>query len=49
MFSPDCDSRCLQHGQCVNGTCQCSAGWNGRHCTFEGFEKYFILLHSVLS
>ena len=31
--------RCNEHGQCKNGTCLCVAGWNGKHCTFEGCPK----------
>ena len=27
-----CDSRCTQHGICVNGSCKCSPGFQGRHC-----------------
>lgn len=27
-----CDSRCNEHGVCVNGTCTCSPGFHGRHC-----------------
>lgn len=30
-----CDPRCAEHGQCKNGTCVCSQGWNGRHCTLR--------------
>ena len=27
-----CDSRCERHGICVNGTCKCSTGFQGRNC-----------------
>ena len=27
-----CDSRCNEHGVCLNGTCTCSPGFHGRHC-----------------
>lgn len=27
-----CDTRCNQHGLCLNGTCQCSPGYQGRNC-----------------
>jgi hypothetical protein len=27
-----CDPRCNQHGLCVNGTCICSPGYQGRNC-----------------
>jgi hypothetical protein len=31
-----CDLRCSAHGVCSNGTCLCTNGWNGKHCTLEG-------------
>ena len=31
-----CHPRCEKHGQCVNGSCICQQGWNGRHCSLEG-------------
>lgn len=37
-----CDLRCAEHGQCKNGTCVCSQGWNGRHCTLRKFITMFI-------
>ncbi len=27
-----CDPRCQLHGICVNGTCSCSPGYQGRNC-----------------
>ncbi len=27
-----CDLRCSEHGICVNGTCTCSPGYQGRNC-----------------
>ncbi len=27
-----CDARCQEHGICVNGTCNCSPGYQGRNC-----------------
>lgn len=30
---------CNEHGQCKNGTCLCTAGWNGKHCTLEGCPR----------
>lgn len=27
-----CDRRCNEHGICVNGTCNCSPGFQGRNC-----------------
>ena len=27
-----CDLRCSEHGICVNGTCNCSPGYQGRNC-----------------
>lgn len=35
-----CDPRCAEHGQCKNGTCVCSQGWNGRHCTLRKYYNY---------
>lgn len=34
-----CDIRCSEHGICVNGTCNCSPGFQGRNCDIS---KYFI-------
>jgi len=28
-----CDARCGNHGQCKNGSCICSVGYNGKYCT----------------
>ena len=27
---------CRVTGMCSNGTCLCTNGWNGKHCTLEG-------------
>ena len=37
-----CDPRCLEHGQCQNGTCLCSKGWNGKHCSLGLFLLSFF-------
>lgn len=34
-----CDSRCNEHGICVNGTCNCSPGFQGRNCDISKFKK----------
>lgn len=34
-----CDSRCNQHGVCLNGTCTCSPGFHGRHCDISKERK----------
>lgn len=38
-----CDIRCAEHGICVNGTCNCSPGYQGRNCdisnTFSPLKK----------
>jgi teneurin len=36
-----CDPRCAQHGICVNGTCNCSPGYQGRHCSISEFIRAF--------
>lgn len=30
-----CDSRCNAHGLCINGTCSCSPGYQGRNCDID--------------
>lgn len=30
--APTCDQRCSLHGICINGTCNCSPGFQGRNC-----------------
>ena len=34
-----CDIRCNQHGICVNGTCNCSPGYQGRNCDINNCPK----------
>lgn len=35
----ECDIRCNQHGICVNGTCNCSPGYQGRNCDINTCPK----------
>jgi hypothetical protein len=41
--------RCAEHGQCKNGTCVCSQGWNGRHCTLRKYLCYDSLTMTQLN
>lgn len=34
-----CDIRCQEHGICVNGTCNCSPGYQGRNCDINSCPK----------
>ena len=34
-----CDIRCSEHGICVNGTCNCSPGYQGRNCDISNDFK----------
>ena len=34
-----CDSRCNGHGLCLNGTCSCSPGYQGRNCDINSCPK----------
>lgn len=40
-----CDPRCLEHGQCQNGTCICAKGWNGKHCSLGKISAQLRSLH----
>lgn len=42
-----CDSRCDQHGICVNGTCTCSPGFQGRNCDIS--MRFFLFKFLALN
>ncbi len=39
-----CDIRCSEHGICVNGTCNCSPGYQGRNCDISKYDLDCCLL-----
>lgn len=43
-----CDSRCHEHGVCLNGSCACSPGFHGRHCDMSKLNPQTIEYPSVL-
>ena len=38
----ECDYRCNAHGVCVNGSCTCSPGFQGRNCDISKFNARFF-------
>ena len=37
-----CGAACTAHGTCVNGYCECEAGWHGADCNLQGTDEVFL-------
>ena len=43
----ECPTGCSEHGSCVNGFCECNAGWHGTACEIEGTPTTFLTVGSL--
>ena len=44
-----CAAGCEAHGTCVNGYCECGAGWHGAACELEGPDNPFLTVQALFT